>query len=279
MPAASLAYLCAYAPMAYLSALFPASRGITAVGVALCMIAVWTIMGYWRRIVFTPLTVLCGICTAVIIKTTLDAYGIKGSPVTMLATVLLLRGGVLVIAPPVDLIDKRPVSAGSWAALALSLAAIGVISGGSSAGRLDSRIIGILTAYCVAYAVKLHLFTPVKKSSKAHTVLISEQTVAVTLYVGYTLFTEPVKFGGYQILIGMFSQLTGLFGGMILLSKEGHAACVPMNRAASIIAGLIATYALGKTIKPEEKIGFALLMIAILALQGKEMLAFIRKRK
>ncbi len=46
------------------------------------------------------------------------------------------------------------------------------------------------------------------------------------------------------IVIGICSQFTGVFGGLILLDKGENTFSVPVNRSSSIIAGVCASYAL-----------------------------------
>jgi hypothetical protein len=45
----------------------------------------------------------------------------------------------------------------------------------------------------------------------------------------------------WMIAIGLLSQGTGIFGGLVLLSKEENSFCVPVNRASSVLAGIGAT--------------------------------------
>jgi hypothetical protein len=73
------------------------------------------------------------------------------------------------------------------------------------------------------------------------------------------------------IVIGLFSQGTGVFGGLILLDKRENSFCVPVNRASSILAGICASYALylflGK--RPPSSVelaGAALVVCAIVVL-------------
>jgi uncharacterized membrane protein YfcA len=72
-------------------------------------------------------------------------------------------------------------------------------------------------------------------------------------------------------VIGLLSQGTGIFGGLILLDGRENTFCVPVNRASSILAGVVAAYLLvlfmdkappGAT----ELIGAALVVAAILLL-------------
>src|SRR5262249_13807672 len=63
-----------------------------------------------------------GVATAIIIGTTTLNYTFVG--ISILFALLVMRGGVLILAPIVDTLLGRSVSAGSWIALGLSVAAL-----------------------------------------------------------------------------------------------------------------------------------------------------------
>jgi len=72
-------------------------------------------------------------------------------------------------------------------------------------------------------------------------------------------------------IIGGFSTGTGLFGTLIFLDKRENTFTVPVNRVASILAGLVSTYCLaiffGKRYPSAyELIGAALIILAIVFL-------------
>ena len=46
------------------------------------------------------------------------------------------------------------------------------------------------------------------------------------------------------IFVGLCSQGTGIFGGLILLDKRENTFCVPVNRASSVLAGIVASFGL-----------------------------------
>ena len=72
--------------------------------------------------------------------------------------------------------------------------------------------------------------------------LLGDSASAVDLQKGFTdIWSEPVI--GWVIAVGLFSQGTGIFGGLILLDKRENTFCVPVNRASSILAGLVASFA------------------------------------
>lgn len=208
-------------------------------------------------------TLVSGTCTAAIIVTTTLAYTFDG--ISIVFAMLLMRGGVLIVAPIVDAVSRRRVRWTSLTALALSLVALVVVfaeKGGFALSRSAALDIGL---YLASYFVRLHIMSGSAKSEDpdANTrYFVEEQMVATPLVVavlaGWALFggspvaldlqrgfvdiwREPTIF--YILAVGVLSQGTGVFGGLILLDKRENTFCVPVNRASSILAGLVASFA------------------------------------
>ena len=262
--------------------------------------------GWWRsasrRKVFglsLPLpgtwTFLSGLCTAAIIGTTTLAYTFEGASIVFM--MLLMRGGVLVIAPIVDTLSKRHVRWFSWVALGLSLAALLTALFGE--GHLGLTLIAAIDVliYLASYFVRLRFMSRLAKSSDAGATkryFVEEQMTAapaivLTLAVlallasffphaiqlqqiraGFTSFFERGLLG-YALLIGILSQGTGIFGGLILLDGRENSFCVPVNRASSVLAGLLASVGLYVWLgegfpAPQELFGALLVISAILFL-------------
>jgi hypothetical protein len=88
---------------------------------------------------------------------------------------------------------------------------------------------------------------------------------------------------GVAIVVGILSQGTGVFGGLILLDKRENTFCVPVNRISSLLAGVVASYALwlalGETRPPANELGgVALLVAAIVFLSVGPMIERRRQR-
>ncbi|HAR42916.1 MAG TPA: hypothetical protein DCS07_09855 [Bdellovibrionales bacterium] len=248
----------------------------TAMASLVGMFAFVSAMGWWKfagRRKFlgvefpcpTKWTLLSGFCTAAIIPTTTLAYTFTG--VSIVFMMLLMRGGVLVIAPIVDIFSKRKVRWTSWVALALALSALFV---GFSGKSFEMTLVAILTVaiYLAAYFVRLRFMTRLAKSNDPDAkkrYFVEEQMVATPVLVlmllltggmgtsavaastwsGFTgFFSQPSLIVLIAISIGLFSQGTGIFGGLVLLDKRENTFCVPVNRASSVLAGLAATLAL-----------------------------------
>jgi drug/metabolite transporter (DMT)-like permease len=72
----------------------------------------------------------------------------------------------------------------------------------------------------------------------------------------------------WALLIGVLSQGTGIFGALVLLDKSENSFSVPVNRASSLLAGVVATLIMwslgqGKPLDWREGIGAALVVSAI----------------
>jgi hypothetical protein len=179
---------------------------------------------------------------------------------------LLMRGGVLIIAPIVDALAQRRVRWFSWAGLALSLLSLLVAFSEKAAYELRLLAIVDIGIYLMAYFVRLRFMSRLAKSPDPAANIryfVEEQIVASPLLflvlaagalidagelgaglrAGFTSFwTSPVL--PHIALVGIFSQGTGIFGGLILLQKQENTYCVPVNRCSSVLAGVLASYGL-----------------------------------
>ncbi len=254
-------------------------------------------------------TFLSGLCTAMIIGTTTLAYTFKESIVFMM---LMMRGGVLIIAPLVDALSRRKVKWYSWVALALTViglippVAVKMIQEHEKTGSLGLVIsLGALldvVLYLGSYFVRLRFMSRLAKSEDPNARLryfVEEQMVATPAIVfalamvalfspslgagaeevraGFTGFTTwGWAIGGTAILVGLLSQGTGIFGGLILLDKRENTFCVPVNRASSVLAGVLASVILlgaGQKIDPWELLGASFVIAAIVVLSVPPLLA------
>jgi hypothetical protein len=312
----ALGYFLAYAPYSALTKAlsqgrFPGmSRGISGFELlpfstmtsCIGMFIFLTAMGWWkyasRRTVFgrslpSPgrWTFFSGLASAAIIGTTTLSYALSG--VSIVFMMLLMRGGVLVLAPLADLVARRRVRWFSWIALALSLGALLAAVTARASYTLTTLAAIDVAVYLAGYFFRLRFMSHLAKSEDKRDSIryfVEEQmvatpaivlTLAVAAIVGHgkTMLAIRTGFLGLPgagavigaVLVGLLSQGTGIFGGLILLDKRENTFCVPVNRASSILAGLVASYAmtliLGAAPVPfAEIIGAGLVIAAMLML-------------
>jgi drug/metabolite transporter (DMT)-like permease len=312
---AALGYFAAYVPYAFLTkalsdGLLPDVRAIDGVGIlpittgvsALAALAYLGGSGLWRRAATVDVggrsfprprlvTAISGVCTSLVIVTTTLSYAFREtSIVTMM---LLMRGGVLALAPLVDRLSGRSVRWYSWAALVLS--ALGVIAGvgglGDASG-LSAEAAADVAVYLGAYLVRLRAMSRhAKRDVGANTTFFVEEQLVAAPFAALALataaalggaLTEPLRAGTTAalssaptllvlVVIGLCSQGTGVFGAWVLLDPAENTFSVPVNRAASVVAGWLASLALaawlgGRPPHTSELFGAALLLAAIVVL-------------
>lgn len=303
-------YFAAYAPYSALTkALSDGKLGATVPGntilpistassLVVMLLFMWG-TGWWRsatkRTVFgwqvptpTRWTALSGLCGATILTTTTLAYTISG--VSIVFMMLLMRGGMLIMAPIVDAISGRHVRWFSWVALGLTLSSLVVaILGKDGDVRLPFISILDVTAYLAAYFVRLRFMSKLAKSDSVEVTrryFVEEQLVSTpAALLGLVLlalfgvediragFTE-LPFSGqwsWAVVIGVLSQGTGIFGALVLLDKSENSFSVPVNRASSVLAGVLATTTLwllgmGRPLEWQESVGAGLVISAIVVL-------------
>lgn len=299
--------------------ILPVSVAASLVGMFLFM----TLKGWWKYATQWKLgglslprptfyTTISGIFTATVVITTTLAYTFTG--VSIVFIMLLMRGGVLIIAPITDAVARRKVKTPSWIGLGLSLAALLVAEHGGDYRMTVVTVINV-AAYLLAYFVRLRLMSRLAKGEdeSANTrYFVEEQMVGtpfLLLVLAILALFAPAQLGAHPgdwarftaglrdgftvffgrglpivaavVTIGILSQGTGIFGGLILLDKRENTFCVPVNRASSILAGVVASFSLALFARQRfpngwELAGAALVVLAILALSAPALLA---KRK
>lgn len=273
--------------------LLPYSTLASLVGMAVFMVAT----GWWRAAstrqvlgVAVPSpsrwTWLSGLATAAIIGTTTLSYTFRDTSIVFM--MLLMRGGVLILAPVVDVAARRHVKATSWVALALSIGAVVVATARREALWISVAATADALLYLGAYFVRLRFMSRLAKGSPEanRRYFVEEQLVASpAIFVSLGLvaafgpghLAEQLRRGftaltpsqlGLTLVVGLLSQGTGIFGALILLDARENSFCVPINRASSILAGLLATlllqvFGFGQQLGTGELAGAALVIAAI----------------
>jgi uncharacterized membrane protein YdcZ (DUF606 family) len=279
--------------------LLPVSVAASAVG----MLVFITAMRWWRyahhsRVLGLSLphpsrwTFLSGLCTALIIATTTLAYTFEG--ISIVFAMLLMRGGLLVMAPIVDAISRRKVRWFSWAALGCAMVALLMGLFDTRSYALSAIAVLDIAVYLAAYFVRLRFMSRLAKTSDSATnrrYFVEEQMTAAPMLLvmlsltallggdgrlpelvrhGFTAYWLAPFFGSI-VLLGLFSQGTGIFGSMIFLDRRENSFCVPVNRSSSVLAGVlasfwVATHAGQSPPAPSQIVGAVIIIVAILFL-------------
>lgn len=274
-----LLYFLSYLPYALLTKA-SSSLAVLPISTFSCfctMLTIWTCMGWWKRFRFTWPAFLSGCMSAGIILTSTTAYSLVGVP--LLFTILLMKLGVLMQAPVLDVASGRDIPLRAKVALGLCALAILLTFVKHPSFAMTAVTLVLVAIYLAAYVVKLRIMEPYKDARvdpeikrKALDFLISEQPMACTV----ALVLVALFCSDWHLLptwrpwaIGFTSQLTGLFGGLILLQPVHHSISVPLNRSASVLAGVAASYFLGAPLGFYELTGAALVVVAVIAVSRR----------
>lgn len=213
----------------------------------------------------TRWTALSGLATAAIVITTTLAYTFEG--VSILFAMLLMRGGVLLLAPVIDTLSRRKVRWNAWIGGGLAMSALFVAFAERSGYDISTAAAIDIGIYLAGYFVRLRLMSRLAKTGRREDDIryfVEEQMVATpVLFVaivalalsGGSPFTADLAAGFTSLwavpsalivvlIIGVLSQGTGVFGGLILLEPAENSFCVPINRSSSILAGVVASVTL-----------------------------------
>ena len=214
--------------------------------------------------------------TAVIIASTTLNYTFVG--ISILFALLLMRGGVLILAPFVDHSLGRRVDAASWVALGLSFLALGIALA-EVGGYQMTLIAGLnIAAYLLGYSIRIPIMTGLAKSHDpalnrryfheetliaaialtgvpAFFALMGSGEIMLELRVGFsTFFASPLVVPA--LLIGVLYGCLYLFGTGVYLDPRENTYCIPLNRCSSLLSGIIASFGLTflLDVKPPERI-------------------------
>src|SRR5262245_12006341 len=251
--------------------LLPVSVGATLVTMFLMI----TMAGWWKysgrrevlgiSVPFPGLwTFLSGLCIALIIGTTTLAFTFAGS--SILLVLVLLRGGILIIGPLVDISLQRRVRWFSWTAMGVSLLALAVALADVSNYKLGLLALLDVVAYLMGYWFRLRFMTMLAKTSDRNTTLryfVEEQLVATPILLAVLAGLAAIGTGellgefrrGFTtflssdalipaIGIGVFYAALCVCTTLIFLDRRENTFCVPMHCGSSMLSGIVASWAL-----------------------------------
>lgn len=265
-------------------AIFPSVVVGTLAGIA----AILLLTGWWRsaRVVRAPRRLVSGVGTAAIWSATTFAYSFSG--VSIILALLLMRAGVLTLAPVVDVAHRRRVRWFAWAALVLALVAVVY-----ALAHIDDYTLPLLAAinlavYLAGYAVRLPTMTKqvkIRDRRSTEQFFVDEAVVASSVMLGATLlsailplgvFSEQLRAGFANLSLagvagGLFYAGLHLFGTMIYLDWRENAFCISLNRCTSIFAGLTASVAVTwnwniAAVPPSQLVAAGIMLVGLLLL-------------
>jgi protein-tyrosine-phosphatase len=251
--------------------LLPASALATMV----VMFGFITTMGWWafagrRRLLGLDLpwpsrhAGISGLGFALIVPTTTLAYTWSG--ISILLAVLMMRGGVLIMSPIVDVACGRRVRWFSWAALGLCATAWIVALSDVTSYELTWMAILNTALYLFGYSVRIPCMTRGAKCRDRSTSLrffVEEQLVALTVLPAVLALLAVIGAGpimmdlrhgfsgllgtgaaGPALLLGLCYGGLAVCGTLIYLDARENTFCLPLNRCASILSVLVASWLL-----------------------------------
>jgi protein-tyrosine-phosphatase len=201
---------------------------------------------------------------ALIIGTTTLNYSFAG--VSILFMLLLMRGGVLILSPVIDTVRGRAVRRSSWIALGLCLAAVAVALADVDHYDLSLAAALSLGAYLIGYVGRFSIMERQAKSGDVEIdrrFFVEEQMASspwLLALLAAAALLAPGEAGhdlrqGFlsvpltsaalpAFAIGLLYAGLSVFGSLIYVDRREYTHCVPLNRCASLLAGVAASYAL-----------------------------------
>ncbi|HEY0144306.1 MAG TPA: hypothetical protein VGF48_25700 [Thermoanaerobaculia bacterium] len=242
------------------------------------------LLGWWRHAERpSRAVVVSGIGTAVIIATTTMAYTFHG--VSILFALLLLRGGVLILAPVVDLVFHRSVRWFSYVALMISFSAVLLAIFASSDHRFTLAAGINTTLYLCGYLLRLPAMTAAAKiedPSLTRRYFVGELTVALPLLAiipiagaafghdglqrGLTLLASGSPSAGAGLVVGAIYASLYCFGTLIYLDRRENTFCISLNRGSSLLSGVVASFVVSGALGLASPAWFELTSVAMVVL-------------
>lgn len=239
----------------------------------------------------TRYTLLSGIGTSLVLFTVPLSFTIPDVSIPFIQ--LLMRGDVLVIAPLIDLAFGRKVHWWSWTALVMVLGALALTLFDRGGLKLPPLAILVVVLYTVGYFLRLWVMNTISKTGDPASVrryFVEEKIVALPLSVLVLALISASGIGGQSgelawgfvavwsdpVLwplfgIGLTLTIISVLAIVILLDPRENAYCVPLERAASLLAGVGGSLLLAwiwglKAPRGAELAGAAILIAAIVLL-------------
>jgi len=230
-----------------------------------------TLMGWWHHLRgMTWTSVVSGFGTALIIACTTMAYSFRG--VSIVLALLLMRAGVLIMAPLIDLAFRRTVRWFSWVALGTAFTALAVSLADQASYDLTIAAGLNLAIYLSGYLLRLPCMTKCAKIDDpdcTRRYFVQELVVALCFLtvIAFVLSpqTNPTAIKP-ALLIGVFYTCLYVCGTLIYLDRRENTFCIALNRGASVLSGVAAAYALSTAPPTSQLVSTVLIIFALLLL-------------
>ena len=246
----------------------------TLLGISLPVPSKWTL---WSAVASTMLLVTVPL-----------SYTFAGVSIPFIQ--LLMRGDVLLIAPIVDLVSGRKVRWYSWVALAMVAVALVITVWDRGGFFLPPLCIAAIVVYTIGYFMRLAIMTRVAKTPDPETFkryFVEEQMVTYPLALAVLgLFAAIGQVGSFLdirwgfvdiwqtgaiwwvVPVALCTAILAVYAAQILLDERENTFCVPLERSASILGGIAASYLLSSLYglpvpTGAELVGATILMAAI----------------
>ena len=212
-----------------------------------------------RRVpVPTRYTLISGFGTALILFTVPLSFTFQNVSIPFIQ--LLMRGDILLIAPLVDIAFGRKVRWWSWIALLMVLLALVITLSDRGGLRIPPLALATVILYTLGYFIRLAVMTKVSKTGDPASIrkyFVEEKMIALPASVaalallswsglgsqaselewGFVkVWTDPVILPLFAI--GATLTVISVLSIVILLDARENAYCVPLERAASLVAGV-----------------------------------------
>lgn len=255
-------------------------KGLEFIPVSLTLVLVFiylffTVSGWWKfahhRVIFgisvpcpTKWTLLSAVGSSMLLVTVPLSYTFAGVSIPFIQ--LLMRGDVLLIAPIVDVVSGRKVRWYSWVALAMVAVALIITIWDRGGFFLPPLCIVAIVIYTIGYFLRLGIMTKIAKTPDPSTMkryFVEEQMVTYLLailvlgllaLIGQFDALLEIRWGFVEVWqsgavwwivpVGLFTAILAVYAAQILLDERENTFCVPIERSASILGGIAATYLL-----------------------------------
>ena len=288
---------------------------IVLIGTVVGFLGILLITGWWRQAGTQSLfrikipfasnkyTFFSGVATAVIIATTTLAYSFTGISIVFAA--LLMRGGVLIMAPMIDIVYRRKIQWYSWLAFGLTLFSLLIVFSEKVGFTLSTAALINIIAYLSGYFFRLQFITYAAKTNNHQNnkkyfveemivamatililppifALIGQGETMLALRSGYTSFMSSGLIIP-TLLIGVLYSCLYIFGSRIYLNHRENTFCIPINRCASLLAGVTSAIALSyifgiRFFTDIQLLGAVILVLAIFSLNTPRIIQMIKEQ-